>query len=115
MAIDAKDLLKMRERLNRKADAVLLAKGNDYNAQQQKSGDTLFNLRVCAMLGVVPSPIDGILVRLSDKLCRLISLTREGTVQQVADESLEDTVIDLRNYADYLLAMVREQKGLPIE
>jgi hypothetical protein len=113
--ISKEHLLEMRKRLNEKADEILVSKGNDYNAAQQESGDTLFNLRVCALMGIVPSPVDGILVRMSDKLMRLVSLTRPGTVQRVTDESLEDTVIDLRNYADYVLAMVKEQKGEEIK
>ncbi len=114
-SISKENLLKMRARLNKKADEILVSKGNDYNAAQQEAGDTLFNLRVCALMGIVPSPVDGILVRMSDKLMRLVSLTRPGTVQRVANESLEDTVIDLRNYADYVLAMVKEQKGEEIK
>jgi len=113
--ISKDNLLKMRARLNTLADEILVSKGNDYNAAQQEAGDTLFNLRVCALMGIVPSPVDGILVRMSDKLMRLVSLTRPGTVQRVTDESLEDTVIDLRNYADYVLAMVKEQKGEEIK
>jgi len=116
MAGISKDaLIKMRQRLNLKADELLIAKGSDYNSQQQEAGDTLFNLRVCALLGVVPSPVDGVLVRMSDKLMRLVSLTRPQVIQQVKDESLEDTVVDLRNYADYLLAFIKEQRGEPIE
>ena len=115
MAISKEALIKMRARLNARADELLLAKGNDYNSQQQQNGDTLFNLRVCALTGIVPSPVDGILVRMSDKMQRLVSLTRPNVVQKVADESLEDTVVDLRNYADYLLAFIREEKNQPIE
>ena len=114
-SISKEELLKMRVRLNTKADELLDSKGNDYNSQQQNAGDTLYNLRVCAILGIVPSPVDGILVRLSDKFMRLISLTRPGVVQKVKDESLEDTVIDIRNYVDYLLAMVKRERGEPIE
>ena len=109
--ISKESLINMRQRLNIKADALLVAKGNDYNSAQQEGGDTLFNLRVCALLGIVPSPVDGVLVRMSDKLMRLVSLTRPGTVQKVKDESLEDTVVDLRNYGDYLLALVKETRG----
>ena len=115
MAISKEDLLKMRARLNARADELLVNKGNDYNSQQQEAGDTLFNLRACFLLGIVGSPVDGILVRMSDKMQRLISLTRANVVQKVKDESLEDTVVELRNYADYLLAMVKEAKGQPIE
>jgi hypothetical protein len=114
MAISKQNLIKMRRRLNKKADRLLLAKGNDYNATQQAAGDTLFNLRVCAMLGITPSPVDGVLARMSDKLMRLVSLTRPGTRQKVQDESIEDTIVDLRNYADYLLAFVKEERGKEI-
>lgn len=115
MTISKEELIKMRARLNARADELLLAKGNDYNSQQQQNGDTLFNLRVCELTGIVPSAVDGILVRMSDKMQRLVSLTRAGVVQKVKDESLEDTIVDLRNYADYLLAFVKEAKGQPIE
>jgi len=113
--ISKENLLEMRKRLNKKADEILVNKGNDYNAAQQESGDTLFNLRVCALMGIVPSPIDGILVRLADKLMRLTSLTRPGVTQRVLDESLEDTVIDAKNYLDYILAFVKESLNEPIE
>ncbi len=46
---------------------------------------------------------------------RLVSLTRPGVVQKVSDESIEDTIIDLRNYADYALAFIKRAKGEPIE
>lgn len=114
MAIAKEALIKMRARLNEKADEILVAKGNDYNSAQQEAGDTLFNLRICQLLGIVSSPVNGVLIRMSDKLARLVSLTRPGVVQQVSDESLEDTVIDLRNYADYLLAFIKEERGEPI-
>ena len=115
MSISKEALIKMRQRLNLRADELLVNKGNDYNSQQQQEGDTLFNLRVCELTGIVPSAVDGILVRMSDKMQRLISLTRPGTIQKVKDESIEDTVVDLRNYADYLLAFVKEQREQPIE
>lgn len=37
-------------------------------------------------------------IRLGDKLSRFKSLTRSG-IQQVKDESIRDTLIDLANYA----------------
>ena len=38
-------------------------------------------------------------IRLSDKLNRFKSLSRQGGEQQVADESIKDTLLDLANYA----------------
>lgn len=82
--------------------ALIDKKGADYNRDQQNSGDTLFNLRVAEILGIVPSTEEGILVRLSDKFMRLISLTKPGREAQVKDESVLDTIRDIHNYADYL-------------
>ena len=82
--------------------ALIDKKGHDYNRDQQEAGDTLFNLRVCELLGIVPSTEEGILVRLSDKLMRLISLTKPGREAEVKDESVLDTINDTHNYLDYL-------------
>lgn len=38
-------------------------------------------------------------IRLSDKLNHFKSLSRKGSEQQVADESIKDTLLDLANYA----------------
>ena len=38
-------------------------------------------------------------IRLEDKLNRLKSLTVNNKAQQVNDESIEDTLLDLANYA----------------
>lgn len=38
-------------------------------------------------------------IRLSDKLNRFKRLTREGVEQEVMDESIADTLMDLANYA----------------
>lgn len=109
--ISKEELLAYRAKLFQKLDDVLIAKGHDYNAMQQEGGDTLFNLRVCAMLGIVPRPEDGILVRLSDKLMRVVSLTRPGVGQAVKDESIEDTIGDAINYLTYVGAMLRKKAG----
>ena len=108
--ISVTDLEAFRARLTERANDLLRRKGNDYNSQQQLAGDTLFNLRVCEILGIVPSPVDGLLVRMSDKFMRLVSLTRPGAIQAVTDESLEDTLIDLYNYGTYALAMLYKAK-----
>jgi hypothetical protein len=85
-----------------KSAALIDRKGADYNRDQQLAGDTLFNLRVSEILGIVPSTEEGILVRLSDKFMRLISLTKPGREAAVKDESVLDTIADIHNYADYL-------------
>ena len=38
-------------------------------------------------------------IRLEDKLNRLKALTKPGAIQQVRDESIRDTLLDLANYS----------------
>lgn len=92
--------------------ALVAKKGHDYNRAQQAGGDTLFNLRVCEDMGIVDTAERGILVRLSDKLMRLVSLTAEaGVVPAVTDEPVMATVDDVHNYVDYLALIHRKRKG----
>ena len=95
-------VITFRESMYKSSTDLIAKKGADYNRDQQNTGDTLFNLRVCEVLGIVPSTEEGILVRLSDKFMRLISLTKPGREAAVKDESVLDTIKDIHNYVDYL-------------
>lgn len=106
-------VLKFRAEMYARSRALIEVKGHDYNRQQQSAGDTLFNLRVAEMLGIVPTAERGILVRLSDKFMRLISLMEPGVDPAVAGESVRDTVADIHNYVDYALQMFEERVKLP--
>lgn len=48
-------------------------------------------------------------IRLGDKLARFKSLTKSG-VQEVKDESIRDTLIDLANYAIMTVLEMDDQK-----
>ena len=50
----------------------------------------------------------GVLVRLSDKISRATSITKNG-VLLVNDESLRDTLIDLHNYAAMAVLLIDEK------
>jgi len=65
-------------------------KGNDY-------GGTINNITLTGL--------EGISVRLLDKVARVHNLTRTGK-QQVKDESIRDTLIDMVNYAVYGVMML---------
>lgn len=103
-------VVEFKERLHRDSTALIQSKGHDYSRKQQGTGDTLFNLRVAEILGIVPTAEQGILVRLSDKLMRLISLMSPGVTAQVKNESLRDTVMDIYNYAAYALLLWEERQ-----
>jgi hypothetical protein len=100
-----------RQRMFDESMALVDKKGSDYNRQQQLDGDTLFNLRVAELLGIVATAERGILVRLSDKFMRLISLMQPGVEAAVSDESVRDTVRDVHNYIDYALLLWEERRG----
>lgn len=66
--------------------ALLQAKGHDYSGEQ----DALGNLRRFGLYGII--------VRLSDKFSRLEQFAKGGELK-VKDESIRDTLRDIRNYA----------------
>ena len=81
--------------------AMHVAKGGDYSRPE----DTLSNLRVCEQMGIAPWL--GVLVRLSDKFERIKNLARKAQVGEaatVADERIEDTLLDAAAYC--LLAII---------
>lgn len=84
------------------ADRELAARKNhDYGATE----DPLSNLRDFGFLGVV--------VRLGDKMARLRNFVRKGGLQ-VRDESVRDTLRDLRVYgalAEIMLDEEDEKRG----
>jgi len=74
------------------------AKGHDYSGEE----DTFDNLREFGSLGV--------LARLTDKVKRLIRFYQQNPLY-VKDESIEDTMKDLINYALYLKIMFEQEKN----
>lgn len=89
-------------------NALYLAKNTDY-------GDAFHTLFL--QEGIATSRI-----RLGDKYYRFCSLTRGENEQQVTDESVRDTLIDLANYAlmsvmelDRLDKKEKESESLPSE
>lgn len=110
--ITLKQVYKKQKYLFDKATSLVSKKGSDYNRKQQNEGDTLFNLRVCRLLGIVEHDTQGVMVRLSDKFMRLASLTTNPKENpQVVDEKIEDTIIDIWNYTSYLLLLYEEERN----
>jgi hypothetical protein len=101
-SISREELLNLHKNVTEKARQVMTAKNQDYAHE----GDVFRNFRYFGGLGI--------LVRLSDKLARLRSFEENGTFA-VADEKLEDTVIDAINYSLIYLAFKREGKPEKIQ
>lgn len=83
-------------------------KNNDYTASE----DPFDNFNAVEVLGICKAET-GVLVRMTDKYKRLISLLN-GKEQMVLDESIDDTLLDLANYA-VLLRLVRRNKRMLIQ
>lgn len=109
LSVSLEELLEYRKERFEKSCSLVSKKGADYNRKQQKEGDTLFNLKICELIGIVPTAERGILVRVSDKFMRLISLVDINEVNAVKNESFEDTIDDIHNYIDYL-AIIRKKR-----
>lgn len=105
-------VIKIHKELCDEARAIIEKKGHDYNRQQQHTGESLFNLKVAKLLGIVDTDTQSILVRMSDKMMRLISLTKDpSVVASVKDESIRDTIRDLINYSSYLYIVYLEERN----
>jgi len=106
-----KKVLFEHKRLCKNAYNMVEKKGADYNRKQQLSGDTLYNLSVAKQLDIVDTVTKSILVRLSDKMMRLISLTGDPKVHvEVKDEKVSDTIEDTINYLVYLYCKYQEER-----
>jgi len=107
--ISLKELKKIRKQLFADSEKLVKSKGHDYNKTQQQAGDTLFNLRVPALLGNVSSPTQTCIDYMSAKLMRLTSL--QFTDPKVKGESFRDTILDMINYTTYLYAFYKEKNN----
>ncbi len=86
--------------------AVLKEMGDTHDRKQQDygtDGDPFANLRASADFGV--RPWVGAYVRLNDKITRVKSFIRKGTL---ANESIEDSLLDIATYAAIALVLYRE-------
>ncbi len=90
------DLEKDIEAISHELSELRARKGHDYSGTK----DTLDNLREFGSFGV--------LVRIGDKFKRLKHFYSQG-VLRVKDESAEDSMKDLINYANYLLILYQQE------
>jgi hypothetical protein len=81
-------------------------KGKDYSGDV----DTLANLKFCEAAGVCTAQ-QGVTIRLLDKIKRLGTLIGSGAAPAVKDESVEDTLLDVVNYALLIMALRKEAKA----
>lgn len=100
-------LIDSMERTYQMGVEIVKRKNSDYAT----TSDALSNFKVIEHLGVVEYK-RAMLVRMADKFARISNLMKDDKLPQVLDEKLEDTLLDLINYAAILKAALEEEQDL---
>lgn len=101
------EYFKFHQECTAKMTAITKAKNADYTG----TGDNPFaNFTRVEALGIC-STEQGFLTRMMDKMCRLNSFAQKG-VLEVKDESVEDTLLDLANYALLMAGYIRSKRDV---
>jgi len=94
MTYNRKQFLEDHQKLTELMHETTKKKNADYSGG---SDDPFFNFRAVERIGIADAGT-AIMVRISDKIARITSALK-GKELQVKDEMVEDTCIDLVNYA----------------
>lgn len=104
MTITPEKLLFLHESLCDEGRDLMTRKNADYKAG---SNDPFHNFRMASLLHV--DPAIGAMVRMQDKMARLVSFIERGTLA-VKAESWHDCIVDLINYSVILHGLLDERK-----
>jgi uncharacterized membrane-anchored protein len=96
------EYLKKFKEVTEKMNELVARKNADYASE----GDAFKNFKMCEALGVC-SVEEGIVVRMSDKLTRVSNLLNSEA--KVADEKIQDTLLDLANYSIILSLIISDK------
>ena len=94
------------EESQKKQFEICKKKNSDYTGD---SDDPFANFYKCEILSEM-SAAKGVLVRMMDKISRIDSFLDKG-ILLVADESVEDTCLDLSNYGILLAGILKSEKA----
>jgi len=106
MNFTREELLQLQLSMTNKAYALMGKKNQDYTG----GGGVFANFEAAGIFGV--HRVKGALVRMTDKMQRINSFIENG-ILQVSDESVEDTLLDIINYAILIGGMIKEEKRIP--
>jgi len=96
------ELFQLHIDLTERSRLLMARKNHDYS----KIGP-FDNFKVCEALQIT-SAENGIIIRIGDKLSRLASIFEKGV--QVNEESIDDTILDIINYAVLLYGVHLDRK-----
>jgi hypothetical protein len=99
------ELLKMHEIICEKGRSLMRKKNADYAGNEGK--EPFANFTRVESMGIC-STEQGFLVRMTDKMSRLSSFVESGKLA-VENESFEDTIIDIVNYAVLMYSYLHDK------
>ena len=95
--LKSKDYFEYVKKLQAEEFDITTRKNSDYSGDTHAFG----NFDMVELLGIC-SAETGLLVRMTDKISRVITLIQSGKEWKVQDEKITDTLTDLSNYARIL-------------
>ena len=101
--MNKKEYIQYHKEMCDKMISITEQKNADYTGS---SDDPFANFRVCEQLGVC-SVAQGFVVRMTDKLKRIISIAVQQNKVKVLSETVEDTLLDLANYCILLAGYLK--------
>lgn len=84
---------------------ITLAKNSDYTGD---SSQPFKNFTMVETMGAATTE-QGFFTRMTDKIMRIAGFLKNGTLK-VADEKIEDTLMDLANYCILFICYLRSKK-----
>ena len=106
----ADELLKFHLAFCYRAYQLCAQKNHDYAGA---TGTSPFrNFEAVEALGIAPTEV-GVLVRMTDKLNRLVTFVRDGRLV-VENEGAADSLVDLINYSVMLAAFMHQRAGVTV-
>lgn len=103
--LTTQDVLNIFDKITTECKQIMIAKNSDYTG---KDGNQPFaNFERCEYLGLCDTKI-GMMVRMSDKFCRLCTYTKTGKLM-VPGEGFEDAIKDMINYLILFYAKLEEE------
>lgn len=104
--MNQKEWLELHKSLCEKMMSITKAKNSDYN---KGTDDAFANFKMVEHLNIADVET-GFLTRMTDKISRINALVQGKQKQQVKDEAVEDTLLDLANYCLLFIGYLKDKK-----
>ena len=104
--MNTEELLNLHDQTCKKCRDIMIKKNSDYTGGS-KATDIFANFNASMILNI--HPVQGLLLRLIDKVQRIRSFTNDKELS-VPNESVEDACEDIVNYAILAKAMLIEER-----